>query len=253
MDLAGSGAEVAAWQIKRGSQGGVGVTERRADGVPTTQAVTAPVGGAVGGLALAGTGLGDALVGWAQGGSSAQQIATVVVDAPPDPFAVQAPVEFVRRPPEIRWDVPAHAIGGVTFAVTVDDDTVGEKLRGTRLKLKRRDLDDGVHVLQVVAEDSGGQETTSFPADLKIDTRRPRAAVKRYRNRLVEVRLTDGRKGQVSGVDATTVKVTWGDGRRASGRTRLTHRYRSGGTFRVAISAKDKAGNPLKTAKRVLL
>ncbi len=86
---------------------------------PVSQALAAPAGGVVSGFALAGTGLGDGIVGWSQGG----QIAAVVVDAPPDPFAAQTPSGYVRTPPLVRWDMPPHAIGGVTFAVTIDDDT----------------------------------------------------------------------------------------------------------------------------------
>jgi hypothetical protein len=240
---AASGAAVAAWQVRRGSTGGMGVTERRADGVPVSQAVAAPAGGTVSGFALAGTGLGDALLGWLQGG----QVAGLVVDAPPDPFAANAPASYVRTPPEIRWDMPAHAIGGVTFAVTIDDDTIAENLGATKLRLRARDLDDGVHVLQVVATDGGGQETTSRPADLKVDLTKPRVRVKRFRNRLVEVTVSDS----TSGVDATSVKVSWGDGKRSSGRRTAAHRYRSGGPFRITVSARDKTGNRVSVKKKV--
>ncbi len=235
VDVAASGAAVAAWQVRRGSSGGVGITERRADGVPVSQALAAPAGGVVGGFALSGTGLGDGLIGWSQGG----QIAAVVVDAPPDPFAAQTPSGYVRTPPVVRWDMPPHAIGGVSFAVTIDDDTVAEDLKTTKLALRRRDLDDGVHVLQVVATDAGGQETTSRPADLKVDLSRPRVRVKRFRNRLVQVTVSDA----ASGVDAASVRVAWGDGKRSAGRRIAAHRYAGGGPYRMLVSARDKAGN----------
>src|SRR6201999_1109161 len=167
-----------------GSAGGIGVTERRADGVPTSQTVSAPTRGTVGAFALAGSGLGDGIVGWAQGPDSGKQIAALVVDAPPDPFAVNTPAEWVRKPPKLDWDVPAHAIGGVKYAVTIDDDTVKENLKTASLALRARDVDDGVSVVQVIAEDAGGQETTSFPSELKLDSRKPRASVRRYANRL---------------------------------------------------------------------
>ena len=247
VDLAASGAVVGAWQVRRGSTGGIGLTERRADGVPDTQALAAPAGGIVTGFALAGSGLGDGIVGWMQGG----QIAAVVVDAPPDPFAVQTPTEFVRTPPEVTWDMPAHAIGGVNFAVTLDDDTVSENLRGTKLALRRRDLDDGVHVLQVVATDAGGQETTSRPADLKVDTRRPRVRVQRFRNRLVQVTVSDGPRASTSGVENASVRVSWGDGKRTNGRRRPSHRYTGGGPFRVTVSARDRAGNRVSVKRTV--
>jgi hypothetical protein len=245
VDLGPSGAAVAAWRIKSGSAGGVGVTERRADGVPSSQVLTAPARGAVTGFGLAGSGLGDGIVGWAQGPDSGRQIAAAVVDAPPDPFAVQTPAGWVRTPPALEWDMPAHAIGGVTFAVTIDDDTVADNRWATSLTLRRKDVDDGVSVVQVVAQDAGGQETTSYPAELKLDSKPPKAAVRRFRNRLVQVTLSDGANRDTSGVDATTAKVRWGDGKAGAGHRTFQHRYAGGGPFTVSITAKDKAGNRL--------
>jgi hypothetical protein len=253
VDVAQSGAAVAAWVVRRGGAGGIGLTERRADNVPVTQTVSAPVGGAVTTFALAGSGLGDGLVGWAQGATSNRQIAAAVVDAPPDPFGAQAPQGWVRTVPELVWDMPAHAIGGVTFSVTLDDDTVAENVRGTRVKIKAADVADGDNVLQVIAEDSAGQETTSLPAELKVDRRKPRATIKRYRNRLVQVKLSDGPRSSTSGVTASTVKVSWGDGKRGSGRKTLSHRYSHSGRLRITVTAKDAAGNTLKSTKTVTL
>lgn len=239
VDLAASGASVAAWVVRRGASGGIGVTERRADGVPTTQTLAAPAGGTVGGFALAGSGLGDGVVGWVQNG----QVAAVVVDAPPDGFAVEAPVDYVRTAPTIRWDVPQSAIGKATYTVTLDDDTLAENLTTTKLKLRDRDLDDGVHVLQVVATDSGGQETTSAPAELRFDASPPKVRIKRYRNGLTEALITDG----ASGVDKTATRIDWGDGTKVSGKR--THRYRGGARPKITITARDKAGNKTKVRR----
>jgi hypothetical protein len=239
--------------VRRGGAGGIGVTERRADDVPVSQTVSAPVGGAVTTFALAGSGLGDGLVGWAQGATSNRQVAAAVIDAPPDPFGAQAPQGWVRKVPELEWDMPAHAIGGVTFSVTLDDDTVAEGVRGTRVKIKAADVADGDNVLQVIAEDSAGQETTSLPAELKVDRRKPRATIKRYRNRLVQVKLSDGPRSSTSGVTASTVKVSWGDGKRSSGRKTLSHRYSRSGRLRITVTARDAAGNTLKSTKTVTL
>ncbi|MDA0184769.1 hypothetical protein OJ997_30990 [Solirubrobacter phytolaccae] len=239
VDLAASGASVAAWVVRRGATGGIGVTERRADGVPVTQTVSAAAGGLVSGFALAGSGLGDGIVGWAQNG----QVSALVVDAPPDGFSVEAPVDYVRTVPTIRWDVPQSAIGKTTYTVTLDDDTLAENLTTTKLKLRKRDLDDGVHVLQVVATDAGGQETTSAPAELRFDASPPKARVKRYRNGLTEVLLTDG----ASGVDKTATSINWGDGTKPS--SKRTHRYRNGARPTITITARDKAGNRTKVRK----
>ena len=243
-----SGAAVVAWKVRRGSAGGVGISERRADGVPVRQTLSAPAAGPVAGLALAGSGLGDALVAWLQGG----QVAAAVVDAPPDPFAVQAPVDFIRRGPvRLSWDVPAHAIGGVRYALTIDDDTVAEGLRGTSRSIPLRRIDDGVGIVQVVAEDSGGQETTSFPAELRVDTRGPRLHVARLGSGSVQVRLDDGPRRRVAGLDRASVRVAWGDGVTGRGRARLAHRYRSGGPFRLLVRARDRAGNAVRLRRLV--
>jgi hypothetical protein len=249
VDNGESGAAVAAWKIKSGTAGGLGVTERRFDGVSSSRTLSSTTPGVVGSFDLAGSGLGDAIVGWSQGPDSGRAIAAVVVDAPPDPFAVQTPNDWVRTPPTLEWDEPDHAIGGVSYAVTVDDETVKENLNGTSLKLRASDVDDGISEIQVVAADSDGQETTSYPAELRLDRRAPRAKVKRYGNHLVVVTLTDG-SGR-SGVDASTVKVSWGDGKRSAGHRTLQHRYGGAGPYRVTIAAADKAGNKLRRTLRV--
>ena len=86
-ELGPSGAAVVAWKVRRGSAGGVGISERRADGVPVRQTLSAPAGGPVAGLALAGSGLGDALVAWVQGG----QVAAAVVRRPAGPVRRAGP------------------------------------------------------------------------------------------------------------------------------------------------------------------
>ena len=67
VDLAKTGAAVAAWRELRGGAGLVGVQERRADRVVEPTQLSAPRGGAVGRMVMGGSGLGDAIVAWAQG------------------------------------------------------------------------------------------------------------------------------------------------------------------------------------------
>lgn len=251
-DVGAGGAAAVAWKVRRGASGGVGISERRADGVPVRQVLSAPVGGAVDDLALGGSGLGDAIVAWTQGPPERLQVAAAVVDAPPDAFAVQVPIGFVRRGPvRLRWDEPSHAIGSVRYAVTVDDDTVAENLRRLRHAVPLRRLDDGVAIVQVVAEDAGGQETTSAPAELKVDTRAPRPRVAVRPGGVVRVRLTDGPRRRVAGVAPRSVRVRWGDGRRSRGRARLTHAYARGGRFRIVVTARDRAGNTVRARRWV--
>ena len=65
------------------------------------------------------------------------------------------------------------------------------------------------------------------------------------------MRLSDGPRSTTSGVVASTVKVSWGDGKRGTGRKTLSHRYTRSGRFRMTVTATDDAGNTLKSRKTV--
>ena len=131
---------MAAWRELRGGAGLVGVQERRADGVVEPTQLSAPRGGAVGRMAMGGSGLGDAIVAWAQGGGANAQIAAAVIDAPPDPFLVLLPSGWQRkRRIRIAWDHSPNAIGRVRYSVSVDDEPVIEnRKRPPRLPQARR-------------------------------------------------------------------------------------------------------------------
>lgn len=250
-DLSESGAAVFAWRQSLAGRQSVGLRERRFDGVEDNRTVFAARGGAVEGLVLAGSGLGDGIAGWQQGVRDGAQIAAAVVDAPPGEFGLESPADFLRpRDLELRWDPPQNGIGKIRYTVTLDDDTIAENVTATRLTIPRKELSDGVAIAQVLAVDVQGQETTSAPAELKIDGTAPRTTVTRVA-RGVRVRIRDGAAGQVAGVDAESVRIRFGDGRVLAGRTNVTHRYRRPGTYRVTTTARDLAGNVRTTARRV--
>lgn len=240
-DLAPSGAAVIAWRNNAGRRGGVVVRERRADGVITDRAASAPRGGQVDDVQLAGSGLGDGIAAFTQGTGAGRQVAATLVDAPPDVFNVQTPLGFVRgRSVQLQWDPAQHAVGRVGYAVVVDDDTVAEDLSGVSFPLDVRELEDGSRGVTIVATDSAGQETTSVPAQLKLDRAAPRVRIV-VRGRRVDVRVSDG-PGR-SGASSEATRVTWGDGARSAGRTRATRRYARAGRYRVAVRVLDRAGN----------
>lgn len=249
VELTPSGATALAWRTDSGSRGSVTARERRSDGVATDRVLTGPRGGLVSGLELSGSGVGDALVGFLQGRSAFTQIVGAAIDAAPEPFTVQTPADFTRsRRLTLRWEPAAHAIGTVRYTITIDDDSVAEDLKALRHPLDLREVEDGVRVVQVVATDSAGQETTSVPAELKLDRRGPRVRV-RVRGRRIEVRVTDGARGSVSGADAESVRVRIGR-RRASGRTRVVRRM-TAGRHRVTVTARDRAGNSARVRRTV--
>lgn len=250
------GASAYAWKLQQGRLGGVAVRELRADGVPTTRVLSAAKGGAVGDLVAAGSGLGDAALAWIQGAGDGTQIAAATVDAPPSQFAASAPLEWVRTPAvKLTWDTAPHAIGGVTYDVTVDDEQVLEGLKGTRAVLNGDAVGDGRQTVVVIARDAGGQETESVPAELLLDRRAPAVTVRPpRRDRVGRVTISDGEKGTSSGASAAGTTVSWGDGRRTRGRvTALRHRYTRPGRYRVTVSTRDRAGNRRTVRRSVLV
>ncbi len=268
VDLAETGAAVAAWRELRGGAGIVGVQERRADDVAEGAALSAPRGGAVGTLAMGGSGLGDAIVAWTQGSGANAQIAAGVVDAPPDPFLVLLPSGWQRKAKiRVAWDRTLNAIGGVRYSVSVDDEPVVENLKGLRARLSRDDVEDGKHRVQIFAIDEAGQETGSRSGRLLVDRNGPRVKLRRSGRRLT-VLVSDGPRGEGSGLRKRSVRASFGDGRGAgaSGATpsargkkggrkaatvRIRHTFERAGRFPVRVTARDRAGNRVLVKHRV--
>jgi hypothetical protein len=247
VDLAETTAAAIAWK----TTGGVGIREMRADGVPESLVTRAPLGGPVNALELGGSGLGDAIAGFHQGGTSFGQVAAVVVDAPPSEFFIQVPEGWVRRrAARIGWDPSPSGVTPARYTVTVDDEPVKEGLRVLRTQLGPRELPDGRHTIQVIAIDEAGQETSSQSGEVRIDRRKPRARVSR-RGRTIRVHVSDGRRRTGSGIRKGTLRVTFGDGSRPARRARAAHAYRSPGVYRLRIAARDRAGNRLSLNRRV--
>lgn len=251
LTVAPSGASVTAWKVRPGGRGGVAVQELGADGVPDVRTVSAVAGGPVNQLRVAGSRNGDGAVAFQQGNPGGGQIAASVVDAPPGDFVVQTPIDFVRAGSvRLTWEDAPDAFSAVRYAVTIDDEVVRARLRGRSLRLSRRQVDDGVHTVKVVATDGVDQETTSVSSDLKIDRSRPRVTIRR-RGRGVVVRVSDGRRGEVSGVDRSSVRISFGDGGRSRRRLSARHRYSRAGSYSLLVRARDNAGNRLTLRRRV--
>lgn len=262
VDLAESGAAVAAWVEQRGATGLVVAQERRADGVDESTALSAPAGGEVFGLVMGGSGLGDAIVAWRQGSGDGSQLAAAVVDAPPDPFLVLLPNGWQRKKKvRIAWDHSPNAIGGVRYSVSVDDEPVREGLGTLSAVLKADDLDNGRHKIQIFASDDLGQETGSRTGQLLVDRRPPEVKLRRKGRRLTVV-VSDGSKKTASTLRKGSVKVGFGErggaGASASApkkgkapTVRVHHTYKGSGRFRIRVRARDRAGNRTSWSKVV--
>jgi hypothetical protein len=109
-----------------------------------------------------------------------------------------------------------------------------------QLRLSAAGLGSRRHRVQVLATDIDGQATLTPPAALLVDGQPPVVTVARGRGRLtVRVHISDGGSGVAKG----RVRVSFGDGHRAGGRARFSHRYARGGAYQVVVSARDRLGN----------
>ena len=225
---ADDGALAAAWKVEEHGAGAVAVLERRADGTPNRQLVSAPHGGAVHQLDLGGSHHGDALIAFLQGDGANTQIAALAVRAPPGEFVLDTPASWVNdtRIP-LQWETPLAGAGKLTYSVLVDDREVAENITSTETMLTGSEVSNGVHTIQVEATDSLGQVVDSEPSTLKVDRKPPTVSV-RVRGGTVTVRVSDGPKGESSGVNVGSVHVSFGDKDSAHGRAKITHRYKVG-------------------------
>lgn len=277
VDLAETGAAVAAWRELRGPVGLVAVQERRADGVVEPTELSAANGGAVGKLVSGGSGLGDAIIAWEQGTGANAQIAASVVDAPPDPFLVLLPEAWQRKAKiRVAWDRSPNAVSRVRYSVSVDDEPVVENRKRLNAYLTRDDVGDGRHRIQVFAVDATGQETGSRIGPLRVDRHGPQVELRRRGRRLTVV-VGDGPPRSTSGLRRGSVQVSFGErsgakaaasaragrrsdrglrrgrkrGKRKPVTVRVVHTYSRGGQFQLRVRARDKAGNVTQLRRKV--
>ncbi|HEY3759607.1 MAG TPA: PKD domain-containing protein [Solirubrobacteraceae bacterium] len=248
---ADNGAFAAAWKVEEHGAGAVAVLERRADGTPNRQLVSAPHGGAVHQLELGGSHHGDALIAFLQGDGANTQIAALAVRAPPGEFVLDTPAIWVNDTHiPLQWETPLAGAGNLTYSVLVDDREVAENLTNVETVLTPAEVPNGVHTIQVEATDSLGQVVDSEPSTLKVDRKPPVVRV-HVHGSSVTVRVSDGPKGESSGVAAGTVHVSFGDKHSAHGRAKITHRYKAGGSYTITATALDNAGNHVSFHRRV--
>jgi len=236
------GSGVVAWRLTRGARSGVALRVTDTRGRRSAALVAAPAGGPVDDLAAAGSGLGDALVAFRQGGDGAGAIAVATVDAPPQAFHVFAPLGWVRgRRARVTWEAAADALGPVRYTLVVDGRRLSSQYGRSRVPYRDR-LDDGRYRVTVLATDARGQQTLGSSDTLHVDGTPPTAAIALHGRRL-RVRVSDGPRGQVAGVRPGGTRVRFGDGHSAGGGRQVTHRYRRPGRYRVRVAVRDRAGN----------
>jgi hypothetical protein len=212
-------------------------------------------GGLVNQLALADSGHGDAIVAIQQGEVTSGRIAVRVVDAPPAPFALHLPTGWTGKgSPSLRWERAIDALGPVDYRVVLGKRTLGDTAN-LHLNVKRGRIRDGVHRVRVTAIDDSGQATASRPDTLRLDRRPPRARLRRRGGSSVILTSVDGPRKRTSGPAGSGNLVRWGDGTKTRGSARrpLRHTYRQPGSYRIAVTLRDRAGNETVRRLRVTI
>ncbi len=247
--LGPKGAGVVVRKLTIGGSDGVEIRELTAGGSQRRAQVSSTRGGLVTGVDVAGSGAGDGLVAFRSESNGAGEVSGVTVDAPPLPFAVTTPTDWVRPAlTRVRWDTARNTLGRVLYELFLDGTKVTESRELRQLRLPRAGLDDGRHRVVVRVVDRVGQRTVSNTATLRVDGTPPVATVTRHRNRRVRVRITDSGR---SGLDREQSTVTWGDGERSAAANPVSHTYRRACRCTVTVKVVDRAGNRRTTRHKV--
>ncbi len=245
-----AGGGTAAWPAATAAGSPVvDVREEYARGAFQTAQLAGGVPGAITGLSFAGSGEGDALIGWMQGPPGDAEVLGDFVQAPPSPLTVSAPDGWVSaRAATVTWEPVTDAVAPVTYSIYVDGHAVLRGLTGTTATLRSAALGNGVHHVQVLAIDSAGQRTMSERTTLRIDAEPPVVRVALV-DRGSGVRVTVSDRGP--GVDASATRISFGDGHFARGRRRVTHRYAHAGEYTITALVRSRRGNAATVRLRV--
>jgi hypothetical protein len=219
----------------------VAVREDFPGGAVQTGLVSGGAGGPIAELSVGRSGLGDGLVAFQQGPLGDAAIVAALVSAPPDQFVISVPKGWIKpSQAHISWQPAASANGPLSYTVVLDGHRLPTPAGAFSLTINPHELGDGVHQVQLLATDAHGQSTLTPPSPLKINGQPPIVKITRAEDgHGVTVRVSDGE----SGVDVHAVNVSFGDGRRASGRKVFHHRYARAGVYTVMVSVRDNLGN----------
>lgn len=219
----------------------VAVRQELPSGAVQSGVVAGEAGGPVSQLAAGGSGLGDALIGFRQGEAGEYEIVGDWVSVPPSQFKVQAPKRWLKpSAARVWWEAPPTGVGGLTYSVLVNGNTVRQGLRKREAHLPAAQLGNGILQARVMATDLLGEQLLSETVKLRVDGRPPTAKV-RLRQGTVTVKLADSGSGLKGGAS----QVSFGDGTTERHKARCRHTFATPGRYVVTVRAVDKVGNRL--------
>ena len=221
----------------------VGVREDFPGGAVQTGLVSGGAGGPIAELAVGRSGLGDGLVAFQQGALGNAAIVASVATAPPEPFVATGPKGLVRASSvTIGWSPAESANGPISYGIVLDGHLLTH-VEGLSYAFRSGELTGGSHEVQVLASDIFGQAVLTPEVPLQVaGPTASVASVSAATAAVVKVRDTG------PGLVLSSVRVSFGDGHRAAGRSRFVHRYAHAGSYEVVVAARDRLG--LRTTVR---
>jgi PKD domain len=237
-----SGGGVAAWTSGTPQgQPAVAVRESFPEGGAQTALVSGGAGGPVSELAVGRSGLGDGLIAFRQGPLGDAAIVATEASAAPARFVTSVPKGWIKPSQAlISWLPAESADEPLSYSVVLDGRQLGQLGDAHEMRINAHGLGNGLHHVQVLATDRYGDSVLTPPSPLRIDGQPP----------VVSFRTTNGGDGVIvrvsdaqSGVAVNAVRVEFGDGHSAHGRTQLRHRYARPGIYTIVVHVRDKVGN----------
>jgi hypothetical protein len=166
--------------------------------------------------------------------------------------------------PTLSWSPSSERWGPVRYAVSLDGTQIAQTTAttaGIPTALFPLGLSQGRHRWIVTATNPAGQSRTDAAATVFVDTIAPKVRLKLSRKRTLASILhltvsdTDSPPGTPPGAASgiKELRVKWGDGRSAryglaAGRS---HLYAAARSYRITVTATDRAGNRTTVAVRI--
>jgi hypothetical protein len=198
------------------------------------------------GLDAAADRLGDSATVFIQGSGGDRRLVAAEFDRAPGkffPYVGSGQRSLLFRP--LKWAAASEIWGTITYTVFLDDKLVGTTT-ATSWQSPRR-VRDGSHRLRIVATDQRGQVATTKTITVRVDDTPPslKVTIRRSGNKVTVIaRAHDARSGLKSLV------TSFGDGTTRAG-ARVTHRYRSAGSYTLVVRATDYAGARRLSARTI--
>jgi PKD domain len=198
------------------------------------------------GLDAAADRLGDSATVFVQGTGADRRLVAAEFDRVPGKFFpyVGTGSRSLRFRP-VKWAAASEIWGTITYTVFLDNRAVGTTTATNWHSPVR--VRDGTHRLRIVATDQRSQTTTTKTITVKVDDTPPSLRVTIHRSGRT-VTVTSSAHDKRSGLKS--IVTSFGDGTSRSG-ARVTHRYRSAGSFKLVVRATDYAGARRLSARTI--